>query len=391
MKMAENNSEPALRVLMVSQRMLPYVAGAELKALGLARALLSLGADARIITTRFASGLKSTETMRGVRVRRLPVLRESRATNMSQFFAMAAYVAARGRSFDIAHAHCLSASSLGAIMGAKLIGLPIIVEPSLGGADGELRKLIESPYALMLLSVLSEADHFAVNDSAVADEMAAQAIRRDRITLVNNGVDLDEFYPASFEQKREARLRLSLQEGPVALFAGQLIERKGVGQLLAAWRELVAEMPEATLVFAGDGAQAEAVRREAARHGSRILYIGVRDDMANVMRAADTLALPSRNESFGNVVIEAMASGLAVVVGPTGIALREPIEGGAGRVVDPDSAADICSALRDILGSPDRGAARGRNARRIAEHYDFRKVAGEYLALYKSVIKDKRI
>jgi glycosyltransferase involved in cell wall biosynthesis len=324
-------------------------------------------------------------------VRRLPVLRESAATHISQFLAIAAYVAARGRSFDIAHAHCLSASSLGAIIGAKLAGLPIIVEPSLGGADGELRKLIESPYALMLLSALSEADHFAANDRAVADELIAQGIRRDRITLVSNGVDLNEFYPASNEQKREARLRLSLPEGPVALFAGQLIERKGVGQLLAAWRELITELPDATLVFAGDGAQAEAVRREAARLGSRVLYIGVRDDIADVMRAADTLALPSRNESFGNVVIEAMASGLAVVVGPTGIALREPIEGAAGRVVDPGSAADICSALRDILGSSDRGAARGLNARRIAEQYDFRKVAAEYMELYKSVVNDKRI
>jgi glycosyltransferase involved in cell wall biosynthesis len=389
--MTENNSEPALRVLMVSQRMLPYMAGAELKALGLARAIISLGADARIVTTRFARGLKSLETVRGVRVRRLPVLRESAATHISQFLAIAAYVAARGRSFDIAHAHCLSASSLGAIIGAKLAGLPIIVEPSLGGADGELRKLIESPYALMLLSALSEADHFAANDRAVADELIAQGIRRDRITLVSNGVDLNEFYPASNEQKREARLRLSLPEGPVALFAGQLIERKGVGQLLAAWRELITELPDATLVFAGDGAQAEAVRREAARLGSRVLYIGVRDDIADVMRAADTLALPSRNESFGNVVIEAMASGLAVVVGPTGIALREPIEGAAGRVVDPGSAADICSALRDILGSSDRGAARGLNARRIAEQYDFRKVAAEYMELYKSVVNDKRI
>jgi glycosyltransferase involved in cell wall biosynthesis len=389
--MTENNSEPALRVLMVSQRMLPYMAGAELKALGLARAIISLGANARIVTTRFARGLKSLETVRGVSVRRLPVLRESAATHISQFLAMAAYVAARGRSFDIAHAHCLSASSLGAIIGAKLAGLPIIVEPSLGGADGELRKLIESPYALMLLSALSEADHFAANDRAVADELIAQGIRRDRITLVSNGVDLNEFYPASNEQKREARLRLSLPEGPVALFAGQLIERKGVGQLLAAWRELITELPDATLVFAGDGAQAEAVRREAARLGSRVLYIGVRDDIADVMRAADTLALPSRNESFGNVVIEAMASGLAVVVGPTGIALREPIEGAAGRVVDPGSAADICSALRDILGSSDRGAARGLNARRIAEQYDFRKVAAEYMELYKSVVNDKRI
>ena len=96
--MTENNSEPALRVLMVSQRMLPYVAGAELKALGLARAIISLGADARIVTTRFARGLKPLESVRGVRVRRLPVLRESASTHISQFLAMAAYVAARGRS-----------------------------------------------------------------------------------------------------------------------------------------------------------------------------------------------------------------------------------------------------------------------------------------------------
>ena len=391
MKTNGNNKKPRLRVLMVSQRMLPYVAGAEMKALGLARALLSLGVDARIVTTKFTGGLKAKETIQGVEVRRLPVMRASITQRGSQFFAMAAYVAARGHSFDIVHAHCLSAASVGAIIGAKIAGLPIIVEPSLGGADGELRKIIESPAALMILSALFEADHFAINDTGIADEMVAHGITRDRITLVNNGVNLEEFYPASTEQKRQARAQLKLPEGPLALFVGQLIERKGVGPLLSAWRNLVPAIPDATLVFAGDGAEAESVRSEAARPGSRVRYIGVRAPIADVMRAADALVLPSRNESFGNVVIEAMASGLAVVVGPTGIALREPIEGAAGHVVDPGSAADICSALREILGSSDRGAARGRNARRIAEQYDLRKVAREYLALYESVVGGKSI
>src|SRR5437867_3739813 len=108
----KQNQHLSQRVLLVSQRMLPYVAGAELKALNLARSFIRLGVDARIATTRFARGLAARETIRGVDVRRLPVLRASMG-RASQFLAVASYVGAMGRTFDIVHANCLSASSLG--------------------------------------------------------------------------------------------------------------------------------------------------------------------------------------------------------------------------------------------------------------------------------------
>lgn len=207
-----DESEPTtpdrMRVLMVSQRMFPYVAGAEVKALELTRSLIALGADAQIVTTRFARALGSRETIRGVPVRRLPILREAKATGLlrpltvflmkaSQFLSAAVYVAARGRSFHVVHAHCVSAAALGAMLGARLAGLPVVLEPSLGGTDGEIHKIANTPFAPALIALLGCADRFAVNNPSLANELIALGIARERIAPVKNGVDLQRFRPAA--------------------------------------------------------------------------------------------------------------------------------------------------------------------------------------------------
>jgi hypothetical protein len=81
MDLVEKQSGNPLRVLMVSQRMVPYVAGAELQALGLSQALLQAGVQTRIVTTRYSPKLARRETIDGVRARHLAVLRESKTAS----------------------------------------------------------------------------------------------------------------------------------------------------------------------------------------------------------------------------------------------------------------------------------------------------------------------
>lgn len=387
-----------LRVLMVSQRMLPFIAGAETKALNLARSLLSLGCHAEIVTTRFASNLAPSEVIEGVSVRRLPMLGRLRfdtasvltsefPARPSQFLSTAAYIAARGRSFDIVHAHCLSATSLGAVLGAQVSNVPILVEPSHGGADGEARKIARSRSAPVLAGLLKHADHFAANSPLLADELAGLGIDRGQIAFVNNGVDLESFYPASGDERKQLRAKLNLPEGPLAIFVGQLVPRKGVKPLIEAWREVAASIKKASLVFIGKGAEVESVKREAARPGSRVIHFEAVKQVAEYLRASDVLVLPSINESFGNVIIEALACGRPVIVGRTGVALKLEIDGAAGRVIDSQDPAEITRALVETLGVPDRGASLGERGRAMVQQYDFREVAMDYVALYKSVIK----
>jgi len=400
MNAEERTTDRRLRVLMVSQRLLPYVAGAEVKLLDLARSFLAAGATVQIVTTRYRRGLARKETLQGVRVRRLGVLRAPRSrvfarlfdpvVKLSQLLSMAFYVAARGRRFDLVHANCVSASSLGAIIGARLCGRMVINEPSFVGSDGELNKLKGSIASRLLIRLLKLADRFAANSQETADELIGLGIAPERIVAVKNGVDLEVFYPADETDKTGSRLKLGLPPGRMVIFVGQLIERKGVSELLEAWREVVSEVADANLIFAGDGLLSEEVQREAARPGSRVIQLGVRDDVAELMRAADALVLPSRNESFGNVLVEAMASGLPVVTCRTGLALQMVVDGVAGRVVDGQMPADIACALCEVLSSPALRANFGQKGRVVAQQYDIRQVAREYLSIYNSMVDERR-
>lgn len=386
-----------MRVLLVSQRMLPYLAGAETKIFHLARCFIKEGVQASIVTTKFAPGLPQAEIMEGVPVRRLTVLRTIQesglwhlASKISQLVAMAVYVGVYGRNYDAVHAECASASALGAVLGGCLSGLPLVLEPSLAGPDGEIQKLLDSPARAFLLKLLKQVDLFAANSGSVTNELAALGVPADRIAPVKNVVDLEQFRAPNPGEREELRRRFGLPDGPVALFVGQLVARKGVRELLAAWEQVYASIPDALLILAGAGDEAENVNRAASRSDARIRYVGSRNDIADWMRASDLLVLPSRNESFGNVIIEAMACGLPVVTGNTGIAFSLPIDGLAGRVVDVTDPLAISSALLDIFSLPDRGKALGEQGQLLIKPYDLRSVAHDYLALYRTMLDKKK-
>jgi D-inositol-3-phosphate glycosyltransferase len=390
--MIERPAPGSLRVLMVSQQMLPHVAGAELQAFRLARSLRNCGVDAQIVSTKFARGLAGREMIEGVPVRRLAVLRGSTpaAVKTSQLISTASYVAAHPRSFDVIHGHCLSSASLGAALGARIGRRPVIIKPSLGGPGGELRKIVDSPAARWIIPMLRRVDRFAVLDQSIADELIQIGVCQERLVPVNNGIELELFRPASREERRWIRARLDLGEGPLALFVGQIIERKGVRELLEAWRLMRTLVDNATLVFVGDGPQAGSVRREAEQPGSKVKLLGVRRDVAELMRTADVLVLPSHNESFPNVVVEAMACGLPVVVSCSGVVQTLSIDGAAGTVVDPNSPAEIAHALCEILRSPERREELGAGGRSLVERFDFHQVARHYLSIYQSMIESYR-
>ena len=385
-----------LSVLMVSQLMVPFLAGAELKALRLARGLMSRGVRVELVTTRFRRGLPGLEVIEGVAVRRLSVLPDEGASSLgaprfpyfvrgSQFLRLALHVAMEGRRFDVVHAHCISASALGAVLGAKIAKRPVVVEPSLAGWDGEVRRVMASPERPLARRLLGLVDLFAVKAEEIGQELREIGIPDDRIRSVANPVDLTRFRPASEAEKAAIRQRLGLPQGPLALFVGQLLERKGVPRLLQAWPAVRAERPEASLVFIGEGVEGEAVRQVASDPNVGLYHLPVRFDIWEVMRSADVLVLPSRNESFANVVVEALAAGVPVVAGRTGIAQRIRVAE-AGRLLESGQPDEIAAALSEVLGMPDRGRALGSRGPELVREFDLDTVSMAYESMYRELI-----
>ncbi|MBP1842996.1 glycosyltransferase-like protein [Rhizobium petrolearium] len=144
-------------------------------------------------------------------------------------------------------------------------------------------------------------------------------------TVVGNGVDVERFAPVWNGEQTALRDRLELPPGPIFLSIGGVEARKNTIGILEAFRQLRAVRPDALLVVAGGASlldhsgYQEEFRSELALlrdHAAAVHLIGpvADEDMPNLYRLADALVFPSLKEGFGLVVLEAMASGVPVIV-----------------------------------------------------------------------------
>jgi len=172
-----------------------------------------------------------------------------------------------------------------------------------------------------------------------------------RVTTVYNGVDLGRFHPDLEPAARTAiRRRISISESlPMVVFAGNGFARKGLEFLIRAWPLLETS---AALVVVGEDRAMLRFRRLANRLGvaGRVIFAGRRRDLPEIFAAAELFALPSLFEPFGNVVMEAMASGLPVLTSATAGAaelMPEPMR--RFIINDPTDPGEIAGKLDALL------------------------------------------
>jgi starch synthase (maltosyl-transferring) len=215
----------------------------------------------------------------------------------------------------------------------------------------------------------------------VRRHLIAHGFPADRVRTVANGINVEEIDMAAPAARRE----LGLPEGArVAAFVGRLTQQKGLDILLAAMRQLVAVRPELHLLVAGRG-RSEKINEP--RLADRVHFLGWRNNVPALLKAADLVVLPSRWEGLSLVLLEAMAARRAVVA--TRVEGQgEVIEDGvSGLLVPPEDPAALGAAMERILADAALGRHLGEAARRTVEQsYTDRKMAARYAALYDELL-----
>ena len=312
---------------------------------------------------------RADATMPGVRVRRVPVLPAGRLARLVSFAVLAPQAVARER-WDV------------------VVGFGRTIRQDLvrvGGGTHRtylarmeaagLRPHVRGPYHRAILRI--EATAFgagghrrvlAVSRRAADEVVADYGVDRERIAVVYNGVDLDRFRPAERATLGAATRRaLGIGAGTrVCVGIGTGFRRKGFDLLLDLWRTRPPE--DTTLVLVGGDERLARWRAEAAALDGRVVVTGPRADVEAILAAADVVCVPSRQEAFGNVVLEACAAGVPVVTSRrTGAA--ELLVGMLAELVvdDPEDLAALGAALARALG-PERPALAER-ARASAERW----------------------
>lgn len=228
---------------------------------------------------------------------------------------------------------------------------------------------------------------------AVADSLRQLALREgvpaERTLVVGNGVDADKFQPVD---RAVARRELGLvDDGPVLISVGGLVERKGFHRVIALLPALRERYPELRYLIVGgpgpEGDWSDRLRDQVAALGLQdcVHFLGPwpSERLKTPLSAADLFVLATSNEGWANVFLEAMACGLPVVTTDVGGNAEVVCDPALGRVVPFGDPAALQSALADALARDwDRGAIR---AHALANHWDGRVavLVGEFRALYQ--------
>ena len=226
---------------------------------------------------------------------------------------------------------------------------------------------------------------------AVADEVRAsiqQLYGYPDPPLIPNGIPTDEYAP---DPDRRAQWRQAHGIEPhatVLVHVGRFAPPKNHALLVEAFAQVRADTP-LYLLLVGGGELQDAVREQVAALGleSRVRFLGVRADVADILRASDMFVLSSRVEGNPLSVMEAMAAGLPVVSTAVGGVPELVQEGATGLLVPPDDAGALAQAMQALVDDPVRRQAMGAAARRHAvAHFDIRHTVRGYEQLYERLL-----
>ena len=218
------------------------------------------------------------------------------------------------------------------------------------------------------LAHLPHVRFHAVTDGVAAAQCRSLGVRRARVRVAERGRNADE-YPSTSPQDREvARHQLGFpQTATIFLNVGRQEPQKGHVDLIRTFDSVAGELPAAMLLIAGREGRSSAevsAAHAASSHSDRIHLLGHRDDIADLLRAADAIVCSSYREGAAGALIEAMAVGTPIV------SVRlDGLEGILEDGVNSRYVArlDLAAALVDVANDPDGAATRALRARELFE------------------------
>lgn len=267
-----------------------------------------------------------------------------------------AFSVARTERVDVLHAHWLIPQGLVAVLVGRLTRRPVLATchaADLYGLRGRLHDRIKR-------WTLARCSHITTVSNDLMDEVRELRVNpRIPTAVISMGVDTQVFHPSKADPSLAARCGTS---GPLLLFVGRLVEKKGVRYLLEAMPQVLRDFPSATLAVVGDGPlrpELEAMSRSLGLE-EHVRFLGPvsNAELPGYYAAADLFVGPSilaedgDTESFGVVFVEAMAAGCPVVGSDVGGIRDVIVDRKTGLLVrekDPDS---IAAAIVELLGNP---------------------------------------
>jgi len=287
---------------------------------------------------------------------------------------------------DIVHSHMIHANLLARV--SRVAGwhkIPLVCTAHSVNEGGKLRM-----YAYRV------TDRWAsittnVSQAAVDRYVAVGAAPAGHIIYMPNGVDMSRFCPDE-ERRKAMRFTLGIAaDQPTVLAVGRFAEAKNHASMLRAFTYVIEARPNALLLLVGQGPLLDETRglAQALHLGDSVRFLGIRNDVPDLMRASDLYLMSSLWEGLPIVLLEAAASGLPAVATDVGGNASAVNDGISGRVVPPNDDEALAAAVVEVLNmSQEARRSWGRAAcQLVLSSFSLEAVVDQWLELYASLME----
>ena len=294
---------------------------------------------------------------------------------------------------DIIHAHngrtaFLSAIAVMLAKKGRCIATQHFLEPAHISLKGPMALL----YRTVHRWVNQKTDYFITISNAAQQEMLERCdAQADKISVIPNGITMPDLSILTSPNNICKEFNIGVDVSLIVC-VGRLELEKDIASLIAAMSNVVVKHPKVVCIIAGEGSKKEELRKqiEQAKLKEVVRLVGFRADAISLIYSSDIFVLPSLAESFGLVILEAMALGKPVVATRVGGPSEIVVDGETGLLAPPFNPEALAEAMLDLLKDPQKRERMGRKGQeRFLEKYTAGRMAEATLDVYKQLLSIK--
>jgi glycosyltransferase involved in cell wall biosynthesis len=232
----------------------------------------------------------------------------------------------------------------------------------------------------ILKKFYNQFDCVYVPSPSTAQELEERGF--ENIELWQRGIDLSSFSPNKLNPK--LKQKLSPTQDPILLFVGRLVQEKDLYDLIKVDRILKMQKKKYEIVIVGDGPMRLQLEKELPdAHFTGWLH---GEQLSEIYASSDIFVFPSTTETFGNVILEAYASGLPVVCVNEGGVVDLIMDGYTGFITEAKNPKDIAEKVNILLSNPDLRKKYADNAQKYAATFSWSKINRKLISSYRQLI-----
>ena len=284
---------------------------------------------------------------------------------------------------DLIHVVNPAFLGVGGIYYAKTMNIPLVASYhthlpqylqhyGLGALEGLLWELLKAAHNKAQLNLCTS--------SAMVKELENHGI--ERVDLWQRGVDTEMFQPHLASLQMRSRLSQGHPEDPLLLYVGRVSAEKQIDEI----KPVLEAIPNARLAIVGDGPNREALEDHFA--GTNTNFVGYLEglELASAFASADAFVFPSRTETLGLVLLEAMAAGCPVVAARSGGIPDIVTDGVNGYLFEPEDPDGAITATKSLLEAKEIREELRSHARNEAEQWGWAAATRQLQSYYRGVL-----